>query len=237
VVVVDDEPLAQRRLIRMLEAVGEVEVVGDARCGTSALDVIARTRPDLLMLDIHLPGLDGLALAARYAELPPVVFVTAYDEHAIRAFELGAIDYLLKPVRPERLARAIDRARSRLDPARDGFAALSPAATQAPRVVTHERGTIRLFDACAITRFHASDKYTAFIAGGEEHLTEEPLAALADRLASHGFVRVHRGELIALSAIEALASDDAGHVARLRDGQVARVGRRLIASLRKQLGR
>jgi two-component system LytT family response regulator len=238
VVVVDDEPLALRRLIRMLEAVGGVEVVGDARCGTSALDVIARTRPDLLLLDIHLPGLDGLALAARYAELPPAVFVTAYDEHAIRAFELGAIDYLMKPVRPERLARAVDRARSRLDSARSGFAALpASAGPQAPRVVTSERGTIRLFDAGAITRFHAADKYTAFVAGGEEHLTEEPLAALADRLASHGFVRVHRGELIALSAIEALASDDAGYVARLRDGQVARVGRRVIASLKKQLGR
>jgi DNA-binding LytR/AlgR family response regulator len=237
-VVVDDEPPARGRLIRMLEAVGDVEVVGDAACGTSALDVVARTRPDLLVLDIHLPGMDGLALAARYAELPPVVFVTAYDEHAIRAFELGAIDYLLKPVRPERLARAIDRARARLAPARDGFAALPPpAAPEAPRVVTRGRGTIRLFDACAITRFHATDKYTAFVVDGEEHLTEEPLAALADRLAGHGFVRVHRGELIAVSAIEALVSDDAGHIARLRDGQVARVGRRVLASLKKQLGR
>ena len=236
-VVVDDEPVALRRLIRMLEALAGVEVVGDARCGTTALDVIARTRPDLLLLDIHLPGLDGLALAARYAELPPVVFVTAYDEHAIRAFELGAIDYLMKPVRPERLARAIDRARSRLGSARDGFAALAPAtAAPVPRVVTSERGAIRLFDACAITRFHAADKYTAFVAGGEEHLTEEPLAALAARLADHGFVRVHRSELVALSAIEAIASDEAGHVARLRDGQLARVGRRVVASIKKQLG-
>jgi DNA-binding LytR/AlgR family response regulator len=243
IVVVDDEPLARRRLIRMLAALAGVEVVADAEDGQRALDAIARTRPDLLLLDIHMPGLDGLALAARYAELPPVVFVTAHDEHAIRAFELGAVDYLLKPVRPARLALALDRARSRRGSARDSFAALDSApgqalghASPAPRVVTSERGAVRLFDARAITRFRAIDKYTAFLSAGAEHLTEEPLAALEDRLRGHGFVRVHRGELVALSAIESLESDDAGHVVRLRDGQVARVSRRLVAALRTQLG-
>jgi DNA-binding LytR/AlgR family response regulator len=194
---------------------------------------IGRTRPDLLLLDIHMPGLDGLALAARYAELPPAVFVTAYDEHAIQAFELGAIDYLLKPVRPARLARARSRQRS----VREGFAALASAiAAPAPRVVTSDRGTIRLFDACAITRFRATDKYTAFLSGGEEHLTQEPLAALEDRLRGHGFVRVHRSELVALSAIASLGSDDTGHVVHLRDGQIARVSRRLVSALKSQLG-
>jgi len=237
VVVVDDEPLARRRLIRMLGAVGDVEVVADAADGTAALDAIARTRPDVLLLDIHMPGLDGLALAARYAELPPVVFITAHDEHAVRAFELGAVDYLLKPVRPARLAQAIERARSRQGSARDGFAALAPALdTPAPRVVTSERGTIRLFDARAITRFRAIDKYTAFVAAGEEHLTEEPLAALEERLRGCGFVRVHRGELVALAAIESLGADGSGHLVRLRDGQVARVSRRLASALKAQLG-
>ena len=237
VVVVDDEPLARRRLIRMLAALGDVEVVADAADGGSALDAIARTRPDVLLLDIHMPGLDGLALAARYADLPPVVFITAHDEHAIRAFELGAIDYLLKPVRPARLAQAIERVRSRSGSARDGFAALAPALdTPAPRVVTSERGAIRLFDARAITRFRAIDKYTAFLADGEEHLTEEPLAALEDRLGGHGFVRVHRGELVALSAIESLDTAAGGLVVHLRDGQVARVSRRLVSALKAQLG-
>jgi DNA-binding LytR/AlgR family response regulator len=237
VVVVDDEPVARRHLIRMLSALEGVEVVGDAEDGMCALDAIARTRPDLLLLDIHMPGLDGLALAARYAELPPVVFVTAYDEHAVEAFELGAIDYLLKPVRPARLAQAIDRAGVR-GSARASFQALAPAAPgDVPRVVTSDRGALRLFDARTITRFHAVDKYTAFVAGDREHLTEEPLAALEDRLRPHGFVRVHRGELIALAAIESLAAGDGGHEARLRDGQVARVSRRLVALVKKQLAR
>jgi DNA-binding LytR/AlgR family response regulator len=237
VVVVDDEPVARRHLIRMLSALDGVEVVGDAGDGVCALDAIARTRPELLLLDIHMPGLDGLALAARYAELPPVVFVTAYDEHAVKAFELGAIDYLLKPVRPGRLAQAIDRAGAR-GSARASFQALAPAAADhVPRVVTSERGALRLFDARTITRFRAMDKYTAFLADGREHLTEEPLAALEDRLRHHGFVRVHRGELVALAAIESLTTGDAGHEARLHDGQVARVSRRLLALLKRQVAR
>jgi DNA-binding LytR/AlgR family response regulator len=163
-----------------------------------------------------------------------VVFVTAYDEHAIRAFELGAIDYLMKPVRPARLAQAIERAGVR-GSARAGFAALAtaPLADAAPRVVVSDRGTVRLFDTHQITRFRAIDKYTAFVVDGEEHLTEEPLAALEVRLQRHGFVRVHRGELVALRAIVSFAEQQV----RLCDGQVARVSRRLSATLRRRLGR
>lgn len=234
VLVVDDEPPARSHLIRMLSGLPGVEVVGDAEDGVAALAAIARTRPELLLLDIHMPGLDGLALAARYAELPPVVFVTAYDEHAIRAFELGAIDYLMKPVRLARLAQAIARAGAR-GSARAGFAALGAAAgaDETWRVVVSDRGTIRLFDARQVTRFRAVDKYTAFVVDGEEHLTEEPLAALEERLAPHGFVRVHRGELVALRAIAAFGDQ----LVRLCDGQVARVSRRSSAMLKKRLGR
>ncbi|MEO7731346.1 MAG: response regulator [Kofleriaceae bacterium] len=238
VVVVDDEPPARRHLIRMLEAL-DVEVVGDADDGLRALEVIGRTRPDVVLLDIHMPELDGLTLAARYAALPPVVFVTAYDAHALRAFELGAIDYLMKPVRPERLAQALDRVRTRGGSARDAFLALGPSlspALAAPRVVTNDRGMIRLFETAAITRFRAIDKYTGFVADGGEHLTEEPLAALEDRLRDHGFVRVHRGELVALAAVEALTTEGGSYEVRLRDGQIARVSRRLVGVLKARLG-
>lgn len=230
VLVVDDELPARRRLRRLLGEIDGVTVVGEAACGRDALDAALRERPDLLLLDIDMPGLDGLALAAGHP-LPPVVFVTAHEEHAVRAFELEAIDYLLKPVSLERLRAALRRAAARVEPPRP-----SPAAHEVPRVISHERGQVRLFDARAIARFRAVDKYTAFVVDGVEHLTEEPLSALEERLGGHGFVRVHRGELIDLGAVEALWLDDDGHRIRLRDGQVARASRRLVASLRRRLG-
>jgi DNA-binding LytR/AlgR family response regulator len=213
-----------------------VELAGEADGGLAAVTAIERERPDLLLLDIEMPELDGLALVARYAQLPPVVFVTGHDEHAIRAFELNAIDYLVKPVRSERLAEALGRAKLRIQSAAESFRALpAMALSTAPRVVTHARGTIRLFDALAITRFSASSKYTIFIAEGEEHLTEEPLSALAERLQSFGFVRVHRAELVNGSAIRAIGPRGAHHEIQLNDGQVVRVSRRLLTALKKQL--
>lgn len=242
VVVVDDEAPARRRLIRMLAEVGSVEVVGEAATGLDALAVVERTRPDLLLLDIHMPGIDGLSLAARYAHLPPVIFVTAYDEHAVQAFEVHAVDYLLKPVRPERLAQAILRARARAlargspaAQAAEGFEALALPAEPAPRVVTYEREVVRFFDARAVTRFRAESKYTAFRAEGAEHLTEEPLSALEARLAPHGFLRVHRAELVRLSAVRALRVEEGLHTVELEDGQTAVVSRRLAAAVKQAL--
>jgi DNA-binding LytR/AlgR family response regulator len=237
VMVVDDEAPARRRLVRMLEQQDGIEVASEADSALAALAAIEHERPDLLLLDIEMPGLDGLALVARYAHLPPVVFVTGHDEHAIRAFELDAVDYLLKPVRQERLSEAIDRTRRRTRSAVESFRALpeGAASLMTPRVMTLSRGTVRLFDAGAITRFGASHKYTVFIVEGEEHLTEEPLSALADRLRPHGFLRVHRAELVNRSAIRALHSSEGRHEIHLDDGQVVRVSRRQLAGLKKHL--
>ena len=237
VLVVDDEAPARRRLRRMLEDLQGIELVEEAADGQEALAAVDRMKPDLLLLDIQMPGLDGLALAAACANLPPVVFVTAHDEHAVRAFEVNAVDYLLKPVRPERLARALERVRARGATAAESFRAVPHLGNrEAPRIATHGRATIRLFDASAIDRFWASDKYTVFRCEGEEHLTEEPLSVLAERLAPWGFLRVHRSELIRLAAVRALSSDDGVHEVKLADGQVSRVSRRLIGALRKKLG-
>jgi DNA-binding LytR/AlgR family response regulator len=239
VLVVDDEAPARRRLIRMLEEIPGVDVVGEAAGGLQALASLSRTQPDLMLLDICMPELDGLALASRYTHLPSIVFVTAHDEHAVRAFECNAVDYLLKPVRPERLAEAIRRARARGAPASESLRALPPTEARqsaAPRVITHDGGTLRLFDACSVTRFWASDKYTLFVAEGREQMTEEPLSSLEERLAAHGFVRVHRAELVRSSAIRALRSEHGVCEVCLDDGQVARVSRRSIALLKRELG-
>lgn len=242
VLIVDDEAPARRRLIRMISAMEEVTVAGEAGDAEAALAQVAALAPDVALLDIRLPGMDGLALAARYAHLPPIVFVTAHDEFALRAFELDAVDYLVKPVRPERLAAALARARRRLGASASAAAlaklAAAPSsqpASPSARVVVSDRGALQLFEAHQISRFWASDKYTLFLAEGKERLTQEPLAALAERLEPLGFMRVHRGELVNLARVRGVRSEDGGHLVELDDGQVARVGRRVLTALKAAL--
>jgi len=225
--VVDDEAPARRRLARMLEAIDGVQVSAQLEDGDAVLLALERDWPDVIFLDIRMPGLDGVSLAQRGGDLPLIVFVTAYDQYAVRAFELEAVDYLLKPVRPERLAAAVARVRARIPPR---------ASEGVPRIVSASRGLFRVFDARQITRFWASDKYTSFRAEQSEHLTDESLNALEQRLVQHGFVRVHRAELVRLDAIRALRTHDGGHEITLVDGQVARVSRRALTGIKSALG-
>jgi DNA-binding LytR/AlgR family response regulator len=238
-IVVDDEAPARRRLARLLKRAGGVDVVAQLEDGDAVLRALEQESCDVLFLDVRMPGLDGVSLAQRYADLPPIVFVTAYDEYAVSAFNVNAVDYLLKPVRPERLAAALERVRARQVAARDAvsraLAAQPAAASGPPRVISSSRGLIRLFDARAITRFWASDKYTAFHADGAEQLTEEPLSALEERLAAHGFIRVHRAELVRADAIRALRLVDGSYEVGLDDGQSARVSRRVLSAIKAAL--
>jgi DNA-binding LytR/AlgR family response regulator len=148
---------------------------------------------------------------------------------------VNAVDYLLKPVRLERLQQAL----ARLEMRRPGQAVARVLEVVAPasptRIVTGGRGELRFFDARELTRFWASDKYTLFRADHAEHLTEESLLALSERLAPYGFVQVHRSELIRLNAVKSLRSEDGIHEVTLSDGQVARVSRRELAAVRRAL--
>jgi two-component system LytT family response regulator len=238
VLVVDDEGPARRRLARMLAALAGVEVVGEAEDGLAARECIAALAPDLVLLDIHMPGLDGLTLAET-TPMPAIVFVTAHAEHAVRAFELAAVDYLLKPVTAERLALAVDRARARLGTDRDAIAHVLPAArdaTIAPRLAAKDGASTRLFELADITRLFAADKYVVLVHDGREYLLERSLNDLERALATFGFVRVHRAELVNLAAVRALNVEGGlAHVA-LRDGQTASVSRRALPELRRKLG-
>jgi DNA-binding LytR/AlgR family response regulator len=221
----------------MLRRIPEVEAVCEAADGLEALERIERERPDLLLLDIRMPGLDGLSLAGQARELPPIVFTTAYDEYAVRAFEVSAVDYLLKPVKLERLRAALGRVRA----ARGGGAGLRELLERlrppevAP-VAARCGGTVRLFEPRTISRFHAEEKYVVFRQDGHEHLLDETLTSLAERLAPLGFLRVHRAELVNLGHVRALHARDEETRVELADGQTAPVSRRFVAVLKQRLG-
>ncbi|MCH9686677.1 MAG: LytTR family DNA-binding domain-containing protein [Deltaproteobacteria bacterium] len=234
VLVVDDEAPARRRLIRMLERLDGVEVVGEAGDGEHALALMRSQPSDLVLLDIDMPQMDGLELAEEPG-LPPIVFTTAHAEHALRAFELAAVDYLLKPVSRERLEQALERVRSR--PAATNAAPAATAVSDDPVRITARRGnTVHVVDAAEVTRFHAEDKYTVFTHRDRELLIEDSLATLEQRLGAHGFLRVHRSELINVEAVVALHVEDGSTRAELRDGSHAAVSRRLVAELKRRLG-
>lgn len=240
--VVDDEPLARRRLRRLLEEIDGCEVVGEAGDGREAQACIARTRPDAVFLDIQMPQLDGLTLAAQSCSLPPVVFVTAYDAFAVRAFELGALDYLLKPISRERLALTLDRLRDVRASQQTGASGrllgawVARQSIPAPaRLVCASQDELRVFDARQITRFWASSKYTLFLADGAEQLTDESLQTLQERFEPFGFLRVHRAELVNMSHARALTTHGGEAVLWLTDDQQVPVSRRRLGAVRARL--
>jgi len=240
-VVADDEELARRRLVRLIQSLGSIEVVGEATDGNDALAQVRSLQPDVLFLDVRMPELDGIELATRNVMLPSIVFTTAYDEFAVHAFEVEAVDYLLKPITAERLSVAVQRVRqSRLSTsvciASAMRAAVDAPAASLPRVTAKSRGAIHLFDARQVTRFYALDKYTAFQVAGREHLTQESLGSLEERLQGYGFLRIHRAELVNLALVRVLHDTECGYELELSDGQRSRVSRRLSATLKEVLG-
>jgi DNA-binding LytR/AlgR family response regulator len=242
VLVVDDEPLARRRLLRKLKLIPGVEVVGEANDGLEAADKIRALGPDVVLLDIGMPGVggDGMSLARQLSGRPAVIFTTAHSEHALEAFAASAVDYLLKPVELERLKRALDKAARVAGPSEpQKLATLIERLARpddVPRVSARNNDTVQVFDARTIARFHVEDKYTLFANEGREYLSEESLNHLEERLAPFGFLRIHRSELVRLAAIRAVHFDGDSAVVDLVDGQSARVSRRSVGELKQRLG-
>jgi two-component system response regulator AlgR len=207
ILVVDDEPPARARLAQLLSDISRelpLQVVGEADSGVRALAEAERLRPDVVLLDIMMPGMNGLEVARHLAarpEPPAVVFVTAFDEHAVQAFEVQAFDYLLKPVRQERLAAALARI-SRLQP---NEPRLEQVARNLGDARTHltvsERGRMILVPVDEIVYLRAELKYVTIRTPEREHLTEESLTSLEEEFGSR-FVRIHRNALVARSAIQ-----------------------------------
>ena len=221
--VCEDEPLARSHLRQLIDATPSLRWIGEAPDGESAVSLLNTRRPDLVFLDIRMPELDGLAVLNRLRYSPQVVFTTAYDSHAVQAFELGAVDYLLKPFGPDRFATAVDRALRSAAQAMRADAA-EPArmpSGDAPltRLFARERGQIVPIAVADIDRLEAEDDYVAVYARGRRHLITVTLSALLERLAAPAFLRIHRSHAVNAGAITALTPDPSGRLrVTTRDG-------------------
>lgn len=209
VLVVDDSRLARAELRRLLEAFPDVEVAGEARDAAEARAQIAAQRPDLLLLDIHMPGETGFELLATLEAAPPVVFTTAYDAHALRAFEVNALDYLLKPVQETRLAAALDKVRAQL-PAPAPRPALAPeptAAAPATPLTGQDQVFVKDGERCWFVRlaevrlFEINGSYTQIYFDQHRPLIPRTLAQLEARLDPKVFFRANRQQIINLSFV------------------------------------
>jgi len=224
--IVDDEALARERVRTLLASAPDVTVIGECTGGREALEAVFAHRPELVFLDVQMPDLDGFAvleaLGAEY--LPAVVFITAYDEYALRAFEVHALDYLLKPIEPERFARTLARVRARLGDVKDArlldlLEALSQRETPLDRLVIRTRDRVSFLKPSEIDWIEADGKHVRLHVGRETHVVRQQLGRLERRLAPHGFVRVHRSAIVNVDRIQHLEPWFHGeYVVLLKDG-------------------
>ena len=234
--IVDDEPLARERLGALLRECGNVEIVGEAGNGRDAVAAAAKLAPDVVLLDIRMPLMDGLEAARHIASFenpPAVIFCTAYDEHALAAFEANAVDYLVKPIRRERLQAALERARKFSAAA---FEKVEAAAGPSRRshLCARVRGNLVLVPIADVQYLLAEDKYVVVHHVGGEVLVEEALKALETEFEDR-FVRIHRNCLVARDRLTALTRSNDGRVfAQLAGvGAPLEVSRRNLPGLRK----
>ncbi len=239
ILIVDDEPLARQRLRDLLADVPEAQVIAEAADGRAACELADQLRPDVVLLDISMPVMDGLEAARHLAtgvHAPGVVFCTAYDEHALAAFEARAVDYLVKPIRRERLVDALQRVHRR---AGSDWVEAEKAVT-GQRARTHLcariRGTLRLIDVGDVFYLQAEEKYVVVHHAGGEDLIEDSLKTLEQEFPDL-FVRIHRNCLVARDRLKELRRQPDGHVvAVVRDrSETLEVSRRCLPLLRKEL--
>ncbi len=266
VVLVDDEPWARKGLRVLLEPVPGVEIVGEAGNGAEAVEVIRDAAPDLVFLDVQMPEMDGFGVlrALGPERAPAVVFVTAYDEHAVRAFDANAADYLLKPFDDERFHRALDRARARVGDRRvrelaSRLATLlaangaesppplfahppvttedAPPAGPSDRIVLKSNGRITFLETASIDWIEAADYVVRLHAGGATHVLREPISDLERRLDPRRFFRIHRSTIVNLASVKEMQPLFHGEYAViLRDGTRLRLSRSRRDRLQALLG-
>jgi two-component system LytT family response regulator len=246
VLIVDDEPLAREGIRLLLEAEPDIEIAGEATDGAEAVAAIERLRPDLVFLDVQMPGMTGLEVLSRVEveRMPEVVFCTAYDQYALQAFEHHALDYLLKPFDDERFHGTLERARSRIrDRGADNLgrkmlamlaefgaagAAVAPRAPQSPfadRLAVKTGGRTYFLRADEIDWIEAADYYVKLHVGGKEHLLRESMNKLEKELDPQRFLRVHRSSIVNLDRVKELHGRGNEHAVVLQDGTRLKLSR------------
>ena len=239
VLIVDDEPLARRRLVQLLAALPDIEIAGEAESGREALELVGLLRPDVLLLDIEMPAVDGFAVLRDLppGQAPAIVFVTAFQDHAVKAFELRATDFVVKPVTGNRLASALDQARSDLEARRAGerlaflqarLAELESKALAASDAglwvqIGSERRRLALAD---IRWLEAERDYVRVHMNGHAHLVNAMLGEIEKELDQTAFVRIHRSAIVRKDKVRAILRGRFSPVLELDDGQRLPVGRK-----------
>ena len=262
VLIVDDEPLARARIADMLAHEPAVEIVGERDNGRSAVEAIRTLQPDLVFLDVQMPGMTGLEVAREVGveAMPLTIFVTAYDQHALEAFEVAALDYLVKPFDDDRFEhtlqrarrvielREVDRLRTRLLSVLQGDAPdrraepppLTPAETRSEymqRIPVEMRGKVRVVPAAEIDFIVASGPYAELYSGDRKYVIRESMQNLEDGLDPDQFIRVHRSVIVRLDLIETLHKGAGGdYEVQLKSGRRLRVSRSRLEALEKKLG-
>jgi two-component system LytT family response regulator len=249
VLIVDDEPLARQGIRRRLEPRPDVAILDECGGGKQAVAAIQALRPDLVFLDVQMPGLDGFGVirALGASSMPAVIFVTAYDEHALRAFEVHALDYLLKPIDDERFDAALEHARDALrtrsiSALARRLDALTTERAEQPqgylqRIAVKSGGRIVLVAAQDVDWIEAADNYVRLHAAGTEHLLHASLSSLEARLDPRAFLRVHRSAVVRVERIRELRALSHGEYRLvLADGTELTSGRRYRAGLERLVG-
>jgi two-component system LytT family response regulator len=243
VVTVDDEPLARERVSTLVRDTEELELVGEGNNGLDALDLITRLEPDLVFIDVEMPELSGFGVIAALegARVPAVVFITAFERYALQAFEVGAVDYLQKPVTRQRFAAAVARAKERLDRRtaeyRQALVAGASLAERArglrTRFVVRRGNTHHIVPADQVDWLDVADNYLALHVGTKMHLWRGTMKQAEEELDPARFVRIHRSAIVAVDRILTIRSHDSGgHVVELKGGVQLRSSRQYADRVR-----
>jgi two-component system, LytTR family, response regulator len=249
ILIVDDEPLAREKLVELLADEPEIEILGECGDGLQAVSAIESQRPDLVLLDVQMPELDGFGVleAVGEREMPVVIFITAYDQYALRAFEAHALDYLLKPFDRERLRKALNRARRQLDRERAGeinqqlvalLRDLKAREQTLERLVIKAGGRVFFLRVEEIDWIEAAANYVKLHAGREAHLLRETMSSLEAKLDPAKFIRIHRSVIVNIERIKVLQPLFHGEYAvTLLDGTQLTLSRGFREKLQQLLGK